>query len=86
MLDKNPSPNAFSDMVVCALGYLGRDTNVISGVCARRGGLSTAIEAGVLEPFLWLQSGHAQSRSASRTYIRLSNPELLFATWRSFDL
>ena len=86
MSDKHPSPNAFSEMVVRALGYVGCDTSMFSGVCARRGGLSTAIEAGVPEPILWLQSGHAQSRSASRAYIRLSNPELLFATWRSFDL
>ena len=86
MSDRQPSPKAFSEMVVRALRYVGCDTSVFSGVCARRGGLFTAIEAGVPEPILWLQSGHAQSRSASRTYIRLSNPKLLFATWRSFHL
>ena len=86
MSDEHPSPNAFSGMVLRALRSVGCDTSAFSGVCARRGGLSTAIEAGVPEPVLWLQSGHAQSRSASRLYIRLSNPELLFATWRSFNL
>ena len=86
MSDEHPSPNAFSGMVLRALRNVGCDTRAFSGVCARRGGLSTAIEAGVPEPVLWLQSGHAQCRSASRLYIRLSNPDLLFATWRSFNL
>lgn len=86
MTDQSPSPAAFSEMVVRALGYVGADTGSFSGVCARRGGLSTAIEAGVPEPILWLQSGHTQSRSAARTYIRLRNPQLLFATWQAFNL
>ena len=79
------SPSAFSDMVLKALRRAGADTRDFSGVCARRGCISTAIEAGVPEPVLWLQSGHAQSNSA-RTYIKLSKPDLLFATWAAFDL
>ena len=62
MSDKHPFSNAFSEMVIRALRYVGCDTSVFSGVCACRGGLSIAIEAGVPEPILWLQSGHAQSR------------------------
>lgn len=81
-----PSPAAFSEMIVRALAYVGCDTSAFSGVCARRGGLSTATEAGIPESILWLQSGHAQSRAAARTYIRLRNPELLYATWRAFRL
>ena len=86
MSHRPPSPAAFSQMIVRALGYIGCDTSAFSGVCARRGGLSTAVEAGVPEPILWLQSGHAQTRAAARVYIRLQNPSLLFATWRAFSL
>ena len=78
------SPSAFSDMVLKALRRAGADTRDFSGVCARRGCISTAIEAGVPEPVLWLQSGHAQSNSA-RTYIKLSKPDLICATWATFD-
>ena len=86
MSHRPPSPAAFSQMIVRALGYIGCDTSAFSGVCARRGGLSTAVEAGVPEPILWLQSGHAQTRAAARVYIRLQNPSLSFATWRAFSL
>ena len=81
-----PVAASFSQVIVRALGYIGCDTSAFSGVCARRGGLSTAVEAGVPEPVLWLQSGHAQTRAAARVYIRLQNPSLLFATWRAFSL
>ena len=47
-------------MIVRALRHIRADTSVFSGVCARRGGLSTAIEAGVEKSILWMQSGHAQ--------------------------
>ncbi len=49
------------------------------------GCISTAIEAKVPEAILWLQSGHAQTRS-SRAYIKLAKPDLLFATWAAFNL
>lgn len=81
-----PSPAAFSDMILRALSHIGCDVSAFSGVCARRGGISTAVEAGVPESILWLQSGHAQSRAAARTYIRLRNPTLLYATWQAFAL
>ena len=80
-----PAPTSFSDMILKALKLAGADTRDFSGVCARRGCISTAIEAGVPEPIIWLQTGHAQSVSA-RTYIKLSKPDLLFATWAAFDL
>ena len=58
-----------------------------SGVCARRGGITTAIEAGVPEHVLWMQSGHAQDRAA-RQYVVLNatNQELLFRTFEAFGL
>jgi hypothetical protein len=80
-----PSPTSFSDMILKALKLAGADTRDFSGVCPRRGCNSTAIEAGVPEPIIWLQTGHAQSNSA-RAYIKLSEPDLLFATWAAFDL
>ena len=87
MSSRAPSPAAFSAMIVRALQYVGCDVKAFSGVCARRGGISTAVEAGVPESILWLQSGHAQAPcTAARTYIRLRNPDLLFATWKAFRL
>ena len=79
------SPTSFSDMILKALKRAGADTRDFSGVCARRGCISTAVEAGVPEAILWLQSGHAQSVSA-RSYIKLSKPDLLFSTWAAFNL
>ena len=80
-----PSPSAFSDMVLKALKLAGADTRDFSGVCARRGCISTATEAGVPEAVIYLQSGHAQSTSA-RSYIKLTRPDLLYATWEAFGL
>ncbi len=61
----------------------GVDPAAFTGVCARRGGLTTAIEAGVPEAVLWMQSGHAQSRAARR-YISLNSPALLYETRKAF--
>lgn len=79
------SPSAFSGMMSKALESTGHDATDFSGVCARRGGISTAIEAGVPESVLWLQSGHAADRSA-RSYVILSDPALLYLTWEAFRL
>ena len=72
-------------MILKALRHAGANSRDYSGVCARRGCISTATEANVPEAILWLQSGHAQSRS-SRVYTKLSRPDLLFATWAAFNL
>lgn len=72
-------------MIVHAIAVLGLDTSAFTGVCARRGGLSTAIEAGVPEVILWMQSGHAQDKAA-RVYVALSSTTLLYDTWRAFGL
>lgn len=82
---QHPSPSKFSSWIVEALGYIDVNTAAFTGVCARKGGLSTAIEAGVPEVVLWMQSGHAQTRAARR-YITLQSPELLYATWDAFGL
>ncbi len=72
-------------MVVSALTSLGVDTVAFSGASRRMGGLTVAIEAGVPEHSLWMQSGHAQDRAARR-YVRLTNPDRLYDTWRAFRL
>ncbi len=72
-------------MVVRALGHIGFNTALLSCISARRGGFSTAIEAGVPEGILWMQSGHAQD-VAARRYVWLRRPKLLYRTWESFKL
>jgi hypothetical protein len=67
------------------LRQVGFDTSLFSGICARRGGLSTAIEAGVPEHILWMQSGHTQD-VAVRRYVQLGSPAQLYDTWAAFDL
>ena len=52
-------------------------------ISARRGGLSTAIDAGVPEAILWMQSGHAQD-VAARRYVQLRSPKLLYRMWEAF--
>ena len=54
------------DWIVDGLLQACLDKSLFSGVCARRGGLSTAIEAGVQEVITWMQSGHAQDVAARR--------------------
>ena len=86
-LHKNPqpSPSLVSDMLSRALLEIGVHTASFSGASGRMGGLTVAIEAGVPEHILWMQSGHAQDRAARR-YVRLTNPDRLYDTWRAFDL
>jgi hypothetical protein len=84
-LGRRTSSAAFSDMVVRGVGLAGLDTSCFSGVSARKGGLSTAIEAGVPEHILWMQSGHAQTKAA-RVYVQLGSPALLYDTWKAFGL
>jgi hypothetical protein len=74
-----------STYVAAALKDIGVDPSGFSGVCCRMGGLTIAIEAGVPEHILWLQSGHAQDRAARR-YVRLQDPDRLYDTWRAFKL
>jgi len=48
-------------------------------------GLSTAIENGVPEEIVWMQSGHANN-PAARRYVELGSPALLYKTWEAFNL
>ena len=74
-----------SQSIVRALGYIQVDPIGFSGISARKGGLSTAIEAGVPEAVLFMQSGHGQSKAA-RAYMAFDSPQLLFRTWEAFQL
>ena len=72
-------------MIISALAHVGFNTAGFSGIFARKGGLSTAIEAGVPEAILWMQIGHAKD-VAARRYVHLHSPALLYRTYESFDL
>ena len=80
---RQPSAEEASAMIVRGLKHVGYDTSLFSGISARKGGLSTAIEAGVPEHILWMQSGHAQD-VAARRYVQLGSPTLLYSTWEAF--
>jgi hypothetical protein len=67
------------------MALCGANVRHFSGISARKGGLSTAITAGVTEEILFLQSGHGQARAA-RNYIHLQDPARLFDTFRAFGL
>ena len=56
-----------------------------SGISARKGGLSTAIEARVDECILYLQSGHWPEKAARR-YMHMRDPARLFETFAAFEL
>jgi hypothetical protein len=84
-LSRTASSEEMSAMITRGLGHIGLDTSLFSGISARKGGLSTAIEAGVPEALLWMQSGHAQD-VAARRYVALQSPALLYRTWESFGL
>ncbi len=72
-------------MIVSGLAHLGFNTSCFSGISARRAGLSTAIEAGVPESILWMQSGRAQDVVA-RCYVSLHSPALPYKTYEAFGL
>ena len=74
-----------SDAIRNAVASVGCTGARFSGISARKGGLSTAIEAGVPEAILWMQSGHAQD-VAARRYVSLNSPALLYRTYEAFDL
>lgn len=84
-LTRPPDPGEISKMIVRGLRTVGADSVAYSGISARKGGLSTAIEANVPEHVLWMQSGHAQDKAARR-YVQLGSPALLYDTWRAFRL
>jgi len=74
-----------SDAIRTAVAEVGCAGAHFSGISARKGGLSTAIQAGVEEVVLYLQSGHGPERAARR-YMQLLDPTRLMETFMAFGL
>ncbi len=68
-----------------AVSQAGGDSTRFSGISARKGGISTAIEAGVDEAILYLQSGHGQALAA-RAYMHRKSPARFLETFETFGL
>ena len=83
--DPTPTATLMSSMVVSALKTLGIHNPSFTGMSCRMGGLTVVTEAGVPESILWMQSGQAQDRAARR-YVRLTDPDRLYDSWRAFKL
>lgn len=74
-----------SDSIKAAVTAAGACPRRFSGISARKGGISTAIEAGVGEDILYLQSGHGVSK-AGRPYMHIRDPARLLETFAAFQL
>ena len=68
-----------------AMSKMGANPDRFSGVSARKGGLSTAIEAGIHEAVLFLQTGHGQAKAA-RDYMHIRDPSVLMQVFGAFKL
>jgi integrase len=79
------STNWFTSNVSRQLRTLGHDPKRFSGISARKGGISSAIEDGVEEAVVYLQSGHS-ARSSGRDYMTITNLPRLYEAWGSFQL
>ena len=79
------SRNQVREWIREAVGKAGGDRARFSGISARKGGISTAIDAGVDETILYLQSGHGQPLPA-RAYMQLSSPARFLETFEAFGL
>ena len=74
-----------SDWIRWAVAQAGGDSTRFSGISARKGGISAAIEARVDEAVLYLQSGHGQALPA-RAYMHLMSPDRFLETFEAFGL
>ena len=74
-----------SDWIRWAVKQSGGDSARFSGISARKGGISAAIEARVPEAILYLQSGHGQALPA-RAYMHLMSPARFLETFEAFGL
>ncbi len=63
----------------------GGDSSRFSGISARKGGISTAIEARVDEVILYLQSGHCAALPA-QAYMSIAFPGRFLKTFEDFGL
>ena len=72
-----------TDAVRLAVKLIGDSTDHISGRSMRRGGITTARQAGVPEDVVFRQSGHGVRR-AGRDYLHEHSKEQLYAVSRAF--
>ena len=83
--DRPCSRQQAGDMIRWAVTQAGCDAARFSGISARKGGISVAIDAGVCEAILYLQSGHGMGLPA-RAYMHLQQPARLLETFAAFEL
>ncbi len=81
--DQQCSRQQATDWIRWAVSQAGGDSTRFSGISAQKGGISTAIEAGVDEAILYLQSGHGQAFPAS-AYMHLKSPVRFLETFEAF--
>jgi hypothetical protein len=74
-----------SDWICWAVKQAGGDSSRFSGISARKGGISTAIEARVDQTILYLQSGHGGALPA-REYMQIASPARFLETFEAFGL
>ena len=79
------STQMVGDAIQNAVASVGFDPALFSAVSARKGGISAALDAGVPEEIIFLQSGHGHARPA-RVYMHLQHPDRLYDTFRAFRL
>jgi hypothetical protein len=79
-----------SDWILWAVTQAGGDSSRFSGISARKGGISAAIEAGVDETILYLQSGHGAAALPARANVhcdmQLASPARVLDTFEAFGL
>jgi hypothetical protein len=83
--DRSCSRQQASDWIRWAVAQAGGDSTRFSGISARKGCISAAIEARVDEAILYLQSCHCQARPA-RAYMHLTSPDSFPETLEAFGL
>ena len=79
---KPMSRQQVSAAVKTSIALLGVDARHYSGISMRRGGITAAVQAGVPEPILYLQSGHGTA-VAGRRYVDPVDPRILYTTGRA---
>ena len=78
-------PASRSDWIRWAVTQAGGESHRLSGISARKGGISVAIDADVDEAILYLQSGHGQALPA-REYMQICAPGRFLETFEAFGL
>ena len=83
--DRPCSSQQASDWIRWVVSQAGGDSTRFTGISARKGGISMAIEEGVDEAILYLQSRHGQALPA-RAHMHLTSPDSFLETFEAFGL